>query len=63
MITLPADGYINLESLQSHELGVLAWVSRSKFAKQAVMTMRVPYVNIPMHFSNIDGSKHILWVH
>ena len=24
-----ADGYINLESLQSHELGVLAWMSRS----------------------------------
>ena len=29
VITSPADRYINLESLQSHELGVLAWMSRS----------------------------------
>ena len=29
MITRPADGYINLEPLQSHEPGVLAWKSRS----------------------------------
>ena len=29
VITWPADGYINLESLQSHELGVFAWISRS----------------------------------
>ena len=29
VIKLPADGYINLESLQSHELSVLAWMSNS----------------------------------
>ena len=28
--TCPAAGYMNLESLQTHDSGVLAWVSRSE---------------------------------
>ena len=30
--TWPAAGYINLESLQSHDSGVLAWMSRSEIS-------------------------------